>query len=328
MHVTESAKVFLTKVTQSIELEDEERACSVIEEAMIELTSKGHSDSIDYDSIMSACYMLAEASSAEASTKDMNSSRALKTDDRDRIIDALDSEVKSLEASILEGLTPDRPDYEEAVQCAISGRCLLDLRRSGDYKVRGIKQGFKENKALADGPNFSYCSHMAKLSIVRTVLFRRNRMNRQLCIKDVCTAFLQSKKFPEDTRKFMKFWNPFTGLTKYYRQGGSNYGEASAPIRWEDTLASELEDSGMTRGVNQPYVFRHDLIDLVALFYVDDGLGDGDSMEDCLKFCALMEDKFDCKNTVWIQKFLREDLLGMEVSMDDEFMYLSMVAYI
>ena len=153
----------------------------------------------------------------------------------------------------------------------------------GDDKVRGIKQGFKENKALADGPNFSYYSHMAKLSIVRMVLFRRNRGNRQLCIKDVCTAFLQSKKFPEDTRKFMKFWNPFTGLTKYYRQGGSNYGEASAPIRWEDTLASELEDSGMTRGVNRPCVFRHDLIDLVTLFHVNDALGDGESMEDCLK---------------------------------------------
>ena len=41
-----------------------------------------------------------------------------------------------------------------------------------------------------------------------------------------------------------------------------------------------------------------------------------------------MEDKFDCKDTIWIQKFLREVLLGMEVSMDDEFMYLSMIAYI
>ena len=205
---------------------------------------------------------------------------------------------------------------------------MLDYRRSGEYKARGVKQGFKEDKATADGPGFSYYSHMAKLSIVWMMLFRRNRGNRQLCIKDVCTAFLQSKKFPAHIRKFMKFWNPFTCVTKYYRQWGPVYGEASAPIRWEDTLAPELEDGGFIRGDNQPAAFLHELQDLLVLVYVDDGLGDGASKRECDEFCAVMEDKFDCKDTVWMEDFTRMDYLGMGIRMDKQFLYLSMVAYI
>ena len=298
MHVTEAAKVFLSRITDCIESESEEQGSAIVKEAIDQLTEEGHNNSIDYGSIMCACFMLAEA--ATSSTKDMNWSKALRTDDRDRIIDALESEINSLEGSILEELTPDHPDYEESLRHAISGRFLLDLRKSNEYKVRGVKQGFKENKAIADDPGFVYYSHMAKLQVIRMILFRRNRGNRTLCIKDVCTAFLQCKKFPPEIRKFMKFWNPFTGKTKYHRQLGPIYGEASAPIRWEDTLAPEIEDGGLVRGENQPCVFLHELIDLVALFYVDDGLGDGGSKEDCDQFCSLMEDKFDCKDTIWI----------------------------
>ena len=67
----------------------------------------------------------------------------------------------------------------------------------------------------------------------------------------------------------MKFWNPFTGVTKYYRQWGPIYGKASAPIRWEGTLAPELEDGGFIRGDNQPAAFLYELQDLLVLIYVD-----------------------------------------------------------
>ena len=66
----------------------------------------------------------------------------------------------------------------------------------------------------------------------------------------------------------------------------------------------------------------------MALVYVDDGLGDGGDKRECDRFCSLMEDKFDCKDTVWVKEFMRTDYLGMEISMDSEFSHLSMVAYI
>ena len=268
MHVTESAKVFIGKVNQSISMKDNQRATALLQEALTSFTQKGQ---IDYGSIINACYML-----AQASTKDMNWAQALRSEDKDAVIEALSSEMDSLEASILEELQLGHPDYEEATREAISGRYLLDKRRSGQYKARGVKQGFKEDKLVADGPGFSYYSHMAKLAVVRMLLFRRGRGSRNPCIKDVCTAFLQSNRFPDSIRKFSKLWNPFTGRTKYYRQHGPIYGEASAPIRWEETLAPELETAGFHRGENQPTCFLHELQDLVALIYVDDGLADGE----------------------------------------------------
>jgi hypothetical protein len=327
MHITESAKVFLSKVTQSIALTDLDHSDALVQEALDEFINP-EKGLIDHGSIMHACYMLAQLPTEEASTKDMNWSQAMQGPDRDSIIEALLSEESSLEGSILEEITTDHPDYDEAVRDAISGRYLLDLRRSGQYKARGVKQGFKEDKATADGPGFSYYSHMAKLTIVRMLLFRRNRGNRKLAIKDVCTAFLQSKPFPPHIRKFMKIRNPFTGAIKHYRQHGPIYGEASAPIRWEDTLAPELEDAGFSRGQNQPTVFLHEDRDLAALIYVDDGLADGINDEEIAYFCTAMEDAFDCKETVFLKEYKRMDFLGMEISMDREFLYLSMVAYI
>jgi hypothetical protein len=323
MHVTESAKVFLAKVTQSISVTDPTQSDDLVQEALQEFTNSDSSP-IDFGSIMSACYMLAQSDS----TKDMNWSRALQTADRGRMIDALTSEEDSLEGSILEEITIDHPDHAEAIREAISGRYLLDQRRSGDYKARGVKQGFKEDKATADGPGFSYYSHMAKLAVVRMMLFRRNRGNRELAIKDVCTAFLQAKPFPPHIRKFLKMKNPFTGITKHYRQHGPIYGEASAPIRWEDTITPELEKGGFERGLNQPTAFLHEDLDLVALLYVDDGLADGAGDAEIAQFCKVMEDAFDCKETVHMKEYAKMDYLGLEVSKDKEFLYLSMVAYI
>ena len=41
-----------------------------------------------------------------------------------------------------------------------------------------------------------------------------------------------------------------------------------------------------------------------------------------------MEEAFDCKETVFMKDYVRMDFLGMEISIDKEFMYLSMIAYI
>ena len=96
MHVTESAKVFISKVNQSISMKDNQRATALLQEALTSFTEKGQAD---YGSIINACYML-----AQASTKDMNWAHALRSEDKNAVIEALSSEVDSLEASILEEL--------------------------------------------------------------------------------------------------------------------------------------------------------------------------------------------------------------------------------
>jgi hypothetical protein len=66
--------------------------------------------------------------------------------------------VDSLCKTILTEVKPDDVDYAIAKEQAISGRFLLDIKRTGKYKARGVKQGFKEDKSTADGPIFGEAS--------------------------------------------------------------------------------------------------------------------------------------------------------------------------
>ena len=65
-------------------------------------------------------------------------------------------ELDSLETTILTRINPNNEEFTIAKRLATPGRILLDIKRSGLYKARGVKQGFRENKTVADGPDFNY----------------------------------------------------------------------------------------------------------------------------------------------------------------------------
>ena len=113
-------------------------------------------------------------------TKDMSWKLALAGPDRPKVIKAYGDEVASLCDTILTRVHKGDSEYAKAVELATPGRALLDIKRSGDYKGRIVKQGFKENKTLADGPDFNYYAHTAKLMTVRTAILRHNRAGRRL----------------------------------------------------------------------------------------------------------------------------------------------------
>ena len=46
--------------------------------------------------------------------------------------------------------------------------------------------------------------------------------------------------------KYLKMKNPFAGKWEYWIQMGPIYGEASAPVRWESTIAPWLVEQGFT----------------------------------------------------------------------------------
>ena len=118
--------------------------------------------------------------------------------------------MASLMSTILTPADPNDPDYERALKEATPGRILLVIKRAGVFKARGVKQGFKEDRELADGPDFNYYAHVAKLVSVRTVLVRMDRGTCRIAIKDVRTAFLQSHKYPHETVKYICFKHPIT----------------------------------------------------------------------------------------------------------------------
>ena len=144
------------------------------------------------------------------------------------------------------------------------------------------------------------------------------------------TAFLQAFGYrvtDPGLYKYLKVKNPLTGEWEYYEQSGPIYGEASAPIRWENTVAPWFEEQGFIRGDNEPCAFYHPERDLLIILYVDDCLADG--YEDDINWIfQLMDERFSCKDAEWLDIESPMDYLGMDISQDDEFIYLSMAKYI
>jgi len=132
---------------------------------------------------------------------------------------------------------PGFAECEKARKEPTSVRFLLDIERSGKMKARGIKQGFKEDKEIADGFDSNCFSHVAKLASACTAIFRPNRKGRRLALNDVSTTFLQSLTCPEGMVKHLSMKNPITGEMLHFRQNGTIHVQASTPVRWENMIA-------------------------------------------------------------------------------------------
>ena len=283
------------------------------------------------------------AATAHLAMTDMSWVNALKSDDRQLVIDAYNKEMSSLLDTILIAIPEGHPERAAAEKLATPGRALLDFKRSGVYKARIVKQGFKEDKVANDGVDFNYYAHVCEMTSVRCCTLRPNRGSRRLCQVDISTAFLQSNKYAEDEPpKYLVFKNPLTGNKEYYRQLGPIYGENSAPVRWLNTIVPwltgdernnkgevDIESDGhvFEQGDNEPCVFYHAGRDLLVLLYVDDILCDG-AEEDCQWFIEKLAERFKCKDAEWLSMENQLDHLGMIIAMDDQNIYMSMEAYI
>ena len=218
--------------------------------------------------------------------------------------------------------------YSEATELATPGRMLLSVKRSsGRYKARGVKQGFKEDTEQADGPNFNYYAHVAKFNSIRMAIFRLNRGTRQIAIKDVSTAFLQSDKYPEGTVKYVSFKHPLTLEWQYFRQSGPLYGEKSASRRWEDTIAPWYQGQGFVRGENEPCAFLHEIQDILILLWTDDNFIDAEEAE--IKWTdEKLDSRFDCTNLEVLSPGIELDYIGMQMFQTEKFTALCLTDYI
>ena len=249
---------------------------------------------------------------AAHSQTDMDWNKALSGPDRDKVITALENEMESLQATILTEMHPDDAEYNRALELATPGRLLLGIKRSGMFKARGVKQGFKEDIEQADGPDFNYYAHVAKFNSIRMSTFRPNRGTRRIAVKDVSTAFLQADKYPDGTVKYMTLKDPLTKQWRLFKQDGPVYGEKSAQIRWENTIAPWYESVGFERGKNEPSAFYDEDADTLALLYTDDNFFDAEE-QDVLKINHKLEDRFDCKDIEWLEQDSELDYLGLQL---------------
>ena len=247
---------------------------------------------------------------------DMDWNKALESEDRDLVIQSLEKEMESLLSTILTEIKADDDEYETARSLATPGRIILGTKRSGNYKSRGVKQGFKEDTELADGPNFNYYAHVATFNSIRMSTFRLNRDARRIALKDVSTAFLQSHQYPDGTVKYVSFKDPLTKKWNFYRQSGPLYGEKSATKRWEDTIAPWYEDIGYERGENEPCAFHDDESDALVLLYTDDNFLDAEE-GDVDWTCEQLDDRFMCRDAEWLAPGNDLDCLGMQLFQTD-----------
>lgn len=246
-------------------------------------------------------------------------------------IAAKDKEIDSLCKNILTALSEQSGDYEIAVKTATNCRMLLAVKRDGTVKCRLVKQGFRENLILTDGPDFNYSSNVVKLASVRMALSRRRPGSkldrRRIAVKDISTAFLQSHSYADGKVKYCKYRDPVDRKIYYYRQSGPIYGEAAAPMLWEETVAPWIESLGFVRGKNEKSVFYHPHRDLIVLLYVDDCFADGDK-EHIDWFFSELDKRFECKPADWLSEDEPLDYLGMEISIDEDHLWIGMPKYI
>ena len=125
----------------------------------------------------------------------------------------------------------------------------------------------------------------------------------------------------------MSIKDPVTGVWSFYEQLGPIYGEASAPVRWENTLVPWLMEQGFVRGDNEKSVLYHPGRDLTLVVYVDDILADG-LAPDVDWIFNLLDERFDCKDADYLTPTTPLDYVGIEVEQTEDRIYIHMDKYI
>ena len=260
--------------------------------------------------------------------KDMAWDKALSGPDRPKIEEAYRKEFDALLNTVMKELDEKHPERKAAERYATNCRVLLDIKRSGIYKVRFVIQGFREKLEVIDGPDFNYSSNMSGLSTVRQLFLKPRKPGRAIAQLDVSTAFLQSDMFPEDAPpRYLMCKDPITGKRRFFRQYGVIYGSCSAPVRWMNTLHPWIVEQGFVQGKNEPCVFYHKGMDTTVSTFVDD-CGIEGPRENVEKFIKLISSRFECKKPEWLEIDSPLDHLGMVFFVDEHATYLSMECYI
>ena len=267
---------------------------------------------------------------------------------RQDVINAFDKEIAAIiDFGVMDEVFSTDPDFAEAVQLATLCRPLLDRKADGTWKGRLVKRGDLEDSAAEDGADYVFFSHVASLASLRMTIMQPGRYairhgqtdadRIELSSIDVANAFCQSNRFADGIKRFLKVHSPIDGVWRYYRQNKPLYGAKSAPRRWNETFVQWITTPiaeggpGFVRGKNEPSIFRRERTEshgaLLLCLYVDDLLLAGPrAVQD--EFYELLRGRFKCKDVKWLTPTTPLTHLGMQISMDDEYTYLSMSQYI
>ena len=263
--------------------------------------------------------------------KDIPWRMALQSSRKGDVIAALQTELDHLLGCILTPIGADHPERAAAERSAQPGRFLLDVKRSGKTKVRGVQQGHREDRSI-DGPDFNYFSRVADLASIRMLFFRPDRRARDVITIDISFAFLQSVRFPPtDPPRYLRFMNPVSRGRLLFKQLGPTCGAGSSPARWyDDTLCPFLLSIGFEQDPNEPCAFTHPTQDIVLCVFVDDLMMCVPSAQhpSAVWFLTAIRERFRCNDPEFLTPGCPVDFIGMDMGRDEHGVYLSMGNYV
>ena len=260
--------------------------------------------------------------------KDLPWGKYLNSKHREDVVKAWENEISSLTATVLRELFDGDPELAEALASATPGRVILEFKRVGVWKARGVLQGFAEDKVRLDGIDFNYASDVVGLSAVRSIIMRPLQEGESIGQMDISVAFLQSHLFPADAPpRYLRLKDPVSGSFRYFRQLGPIYGSASAPKHWQETLHPWLVSIGFEQGLNEPCVFRHKKLEVTLATYVDDLLLRGPD-KNVRSILDAVQARFKCKEPQFLTESNPLDHLGMLFFLNKKGVCLSMANYI
>eukprot|EP00035_Acanthoeca_spectabilis_P017119 m.357407 g.357407 ORF g.357407 m.357407 type:complete len:817 (-) comp16615_c0_seq7:330-2780(-) len=250
---------------------------------------------------------------------------------RDKVLAALNTELTTLQDKALTRVHEDHPDYDLAVAQATPGRLLLNQKRCGKFKARGVVRGDLQDKEALDGADFSYFAAASSAQSLKALLFRGSRCADTVVGKvDIRGAFLQSQPFGDDVPpRFLYFVHPVTKARMYFKQRCVVYGEAAAPAVWQATLVSHLTALGFVRGKNDTTAWFNADSDVSLVVHTDDIIFSG-KRAGVDRFLHELGQRLDLQDPEFVEPGGDPvDILGLLVAMDaDRTIYVSMQGYI
>ena len=253
----------------------------------------------------------------------------LASTNRDKVVEAFRAEIDKLTANVLTPIPAEHPEFQDAKKLATPGRFILNRKRSGAWKCRGVVRGDLQDRERLDGADFVYYAAASQAMAVRSLIFRgRRRRNWKRGTVDVRAAYTQSMKFDKDEpARYVYFKNPLDHQRMYFRQSTTLYGEASAARRWAETLTGHLRTIGFIPGANDPTVWHNPKTHVSLVIHTDDIYFDGpaDGIE---IFLTRLGNLIELQEPAYLTNSTPIDFIGIMIAVDDDNTYMSMQPYI
>lgn len=194
---------------------------------------------------------------------------AMKSTEKDKWVEAMNSEINSLKENETWKLT-QLPNNRKALNC----KWVFKVKKNPDgsidkFKARLVAVGYSQKKGIDYYKTFS---PVAKLSTIRVLLSIAANEGLSLKQFDVSTAFLYGKVKEEIYMRQPEGYNDGSGkVCKLIR---SLYGLKQAPKCWNECIHDFFIESGFIQSEADPclYVRQRGKTKILLALYVDDGL--------------------------------------------------------